>query len=228
MEFKTENIRFDYRDIGIDLTVVENLDELFDALVSKGPTHPDVVDERIPYWADLWASAIGMSHYLIDNQELVRDKIVFEIGCGLGLPAIVAGKLGAKKTIVTDYLPEALDFAKLNWVKNLSLENVEFDVLDWRNIPKKFSEETPQYRADILLAADVAYEKRAFEPLLTAFNQLIKPDGTILIAEPNRFISKDFFENLTHHGFNVQKKTMEIKRRNHAFTINIFELKRVL
>lgn len=235
MQFKTEQIALNFGALTIDLTVIENLDELFEALVNKGTEHPDVVDERIPYWADLWASAIGLSHYLADNQAFVKEKEVLEIGCGLGLPAIVAGKLGAGFMIATDYLPEALDFAKLNWQQNLPLENVEFTVLDWRNIPKNFAknvsktservgEEAPQYKADILLAADVAYEKRAFEPLLNAFHQLVKPDGKILIAEPNRFISKDFFENLTNHGFKVKKTILEIERRGHVFTVNIFEL----
>ena len=232
MQFKTEQIALNFGALTMGLTVIENLDELFEALVSKGTDHPDVVDERIPYWADLWASAIGLSRYLVDNQEFVKGKDVLEIGCGLGLPAIVAGKLGAAHTIATDYLPEALDFAKLNWQQNLPLENVEFTVLDWRSIPENFAKrvervggEAPQYKADILLAADVAYEKRAFEPLINAFHQLVKPDGRILIAEPNRFISKDFFENLRNQGFSVEKTTLDVERRGHIFTVNIFELR---
>jgi predicted nicotinamide N-methyase len=227
MQFKTKDIQLSFNHITIDLTVIENLDELFDALVNKGSDHPDVVDERIPYWADLWASAIGLSQYLVDNSSLVQNKKVLEIGCGLGLPAILAGKLGAKETIVTDYLPEALDFAQLNWERNLPIDSAQFDVLDWRNIPENYKNTPPQYKPDILLAADVAYEKRAFEPLLDAFEHLVKPEGTILIAEPNRYISKDFFEKLGQHGFNVKKTTCEVDRRGHIFTVNVFELTRI-
>ena len=232
MQFETENIALKFGalttdltvDLTIDLTVINNLDALFEALVNKGSDHPDVVDERIPYWADLWASAIGLSHYLVDNQNIVKDKNVFEMGCGLGLPAIVAGKLGAATTTLTDYLQEALDFAQLNWEKNLPLQNVAFSLLDWRNIPENLSSLPPQYKADILLAADVAYEKRAFEPLLNAFPQLVKPDGKILIAEPNRYISKHFFENLSNQGFSVKKTSLDIERRGHLFKVNVFEL----
>jgi predicted nicotinamide N-methyase len=227
MQFKTTDIQLSFNHITIDLTVIENLDELFDALVNKGSDHPDVIDERIPYWADLWASAIGLSQYLVDNTTLIHDKKVLEIGCGLGLPAIVAGKLGAAQTTATDYLPEALDFAKLNWARNLSLETAQFEQLDWRNIPEIYKQAPPQYKPDILLAADVAYEKRAFTPLLEAFDHLVKPEGTILIAEPNRYISKDFFNNLAKNGFSVKQKTCEVERRGHVFTVNIFELKRM-
>ena len=226
MQFETENSALKFGDLTIELTVINNLDALFEALVNKGSEHPDVLDERIPYWADLWASAIGLSRYLIDNQALIKHKNIFEIGCGLGLPAIVAGKLGAATTTLSDYLPEALDFAQLNWEKNLPLENVEFRLLDWRNIPEKLSNIPPQYKADILLAADVAYEKRAFEPLLNAFSQLAKPDGRIMIAEPNRYISKHFFENLSNQGFSVKKTTLDVERRGHLFKVNVFELTR--
>jgi predicted nicotinamide N-methyase len=234
MQFKTKDIQLSFNHITIDLTVIENLDELFDALVNKGSDHPDVVDERIPYWADLWASAIGLSQYLVDNSSLVHNKKVLEIGCGLGLPAIVAGKLGAKETIATDYLPEALNFARLNWERNLPIDSAQFEQLDWRNISEKYKNAPPhalglinQYKPDILLAADVAYEKRAFEPLLDAFEHLVKPDGIILIAEPNRYISKEFFEKLGQKGFDVKKTTCEVDRRGHIFTVNVFELKRV-
>jgi predicted nicotinamide N-methyase len=227
MQFKTKDIQLSFNHIAIDLTVIENLDELFDALVNKGSDHPDVVDERIPYWADLWASAIGLSQYLVDNPSLVEDKKVLEIGCGLGLPAIIAGKLGAKETTATDYLPEALDFAKLNWARNLPLDNAKFEQLDWRNIPETYKKAPPPYKPDILLAADVAYEKRAFEPLLESFDHLVKPEGTILIAEPNRYISKDFFNKLAQNGFDVKKTTSAVDRRGHVFTVNIFELKRL-
>ena len=80
MQFKTEQLALTIGELTIDLTVIENLDELFDALVNKGSDHPDVVDERIPYWADLWASAIGLSHYLVESQHLIKDKKVLEIG----------------------------------------------------------------------------------------------------------------------------------------------------
>jgi predicted nicotinamide N-methyase len=225
MEFQTQIEHLQFGTVSVELMTIENFDALFDALIAKGDDHPDVVDERIPYWADLWASALGLSEYLVDNQEVIQDKTVLEIGCGLGLPAIIAAKLGAKQVHLTDYLPEAVDFSRLNFEKNLSIDpqtppsvKSHFSTLDWRK-------PTPQYAADVLLAADVAYEKRAFAPLLNAFKILLKPNGLILIAEPNRPVSTLFFANLNKHGYTVSQKKLTVVRRGQPFIVNIFALR---
>jgi predicted nicotinamide N-methyase len=220
MNFQTEDIPLKIAHLGIKLTVITNLDELFDAHLQKDDDHADVQDERIPYWAELWASAIGMSEYLIENQLITPDKKVLEIGCGLGLPSIVAGLLGAKNVTLSDYFQAALDFAEMNWLKNLPLQKAKFLKMDWRNIP-------PSVETDILLASDVAYEKRAFEPLLKAFKKLLTPHGTILISEPNRYISKAFFSNLHKEGYNVKHIEKYVERKGHTFLINLYEVKKL-
>ncbi len=227
MYFKTENITLPIRHLTVKLTIINNIDDLFDALIQKGLDHKDVVDERIPYWAELWASAIAMAHYLVEKNIVTEGVRVTEIGCGLGLPAIVAGLLGGEVTL-TDYLDEAVDFAQLNWQQNLPTKNAQFKKLDWRN-------PDPSVAADVLLASDVAYEERAFEPLLNAFKTLLKPNGTIIITEPNRFISKNFFSNLperllkmedTEGGYDLTHSTMTIERKEHLHRVNIYELRK--
>ena len=76
MNFNTENLTLSIAHLKVHLTVITNLDELFDALIEKGSDHEDVQDERIPYWAELWASAIGMSEYLVENQLITPDTQV--------------------------------------------------------------------------------------------------------------------------------------------------------
>ena len=207
MNFNTENLTLSIAHLKVHLTVITNLDELFDALIEKGSDHEDVQDERIPYWAELWASAIGMSEYLVENQLITPDTQVLEIGCGLGLPSIVAGLLGAKNNIVSDYFQEALDFAEMNWVKNLPHRQSQFLKWDWRTPPP-----LKTLKTDILLASDVAYEKRAFEPLLKAFKSLSNPKGKIIVSEPNRPISKDFFTNLHEEGFQADGDAVQLAR----------------
>ena len=218
MDFKTSDKKLTIGTFDIRLTVIENIDELYDALIQKGEDHEDVQDERIPYWADLWASALAMSRYLVDNQLITFETTVLEIGCGLGLPSIVAGLMGAKQVTMSDYLDDAMTFAEQNWQQNVSDKKVIFKKMDWRT-------PDPSVSADLLLASDVAYEQRAFEPLLKAFKTLLKPNGTILITEPNRPISKDFFLSLNTEGYVVKHQQVGIKHRGHYFTINLYELK---
>lgn len=221
MNFKTRNITLDFKDIAIKLTVVDNIDELFDALIEKGETHPDYVDQRIPYWAELWASAVAMSEYLVENQHLITPSVkVTEIGCGLGLPSIIAGKLGAE-VCLTDYDKDSLDFAKMNWERNLPHKTARFEQLDWRN-------PDPSVAADLLLASDVAYEKRAFEPLLTTFKELLKPNGIILLAEPNREMFRPFVDTLHTEGYSVKHSQRQVTLKGHTFLINVYELRRII
>lgn len=233
MTFKTKDISLTFNDLVVKLTIVENLDELFDNLIQKGDNHPDVVDERIPYWAELWASALAMSEYLVENQQLITPSVnlgfgisdlgaalpksVTEIGCGLGLPSIIAGKLGAE-VCLTDYDKDSLDFAKMNWQKNLPEKTARFKLLDWRN-------PDPSVSADLLLASDVAYEKRAFEPLLTTFKELLKPNGAILLTEPNREIFRPFVETLDTEGYAVKHSQRQVTLKGHTFLINVYELR---
>ena len=105
----------------VKVSRIRDIDKLFNQLLSKSPSDLNIVDERMPYWADLWPSAIGLSEYIDSHSAVVKNKDVLEIGCGLGLPGIVAALCGGKVTM-TDYLQEALDFAENNWNKNLTIK----------------------------------------------------------------------------------------------------------
>ncbi len=49
-------------------------------------------DEFLPYWAELWPSGVALARAL-DGRAL-RGVPVVELGCGLGLPSIVAARAG--------------------------------------------------------------------------------------------------------------------------------------
>lgn len=203
--FKTQQTTFAYKDVKLQVTTVTNFDELYEALIQKGLQHEDVADERIPYWAELWPSAIGMSKYLIDNSELLSGKKTIEIGAGLGLPAMVAANFGAT-VLCTDYLADAVDFSKKNAAQN-NILSIDFATFDWRNCNN-----TEQY--DIIIASDVAYERKMLAPLLTAYKKLSHEDSIILMSDPNRYIATDFFSQLTAAGFYFEKTNYLIDKSN--------------
>ena len=59
----------------------------------------------------MWPSAVAAATEIARQPELVRGKRVVELGCGLGLPGIVAGLSGAKHVLLTDQATTALRLA---------------------------------------------------------------------------------------------------------------------
>lgn len=192
---------------------IKDIDTLFSLLLNK--THADIsfTDERMPYWADLWPSAIALSEYITEHSAIVKNQDVIELGCGLGLPGMVASNLGGK-VLMTDYLEEALSFARLNWEQNLS-SVFNSELVDWRNIDDK-------KKYDIVLASDVAYENRSFQPLLIALKSLVKKNGRILLSEPNRKFSSPFIE-LLKTEFEIKKTNRPIQLDSIDYVISIYE-----
>ncbi|MFZ4542808.1 MAG: class I SAM-dependent methyltransferase [Saprospiraceae bacterium] len=217
MKYRTCVHEFQIGKFNISIEKVSNIDELFEALLAKGDAHEDVKDERIPYWAELWPSALALSKHMCEMNIEWSGKKILEIGAGLGLPSIVAGKLGGDIT-VSDYLPEAVAFSKQNCLRNLHTEG-NFIALDWR-------EPNLVEPVDILLAADIAYEKRMFPFLPGAFKQLCKSDGLILLSEPNRAFAKPFFAEMQKNGLKV-KQSVQVEQSLFGvdYLVNIFEIR---
>jgi len=59
------------------------------------------VDERLPYWAELWTSAIVLAERVLNDQTM-RGTKVLELGCGLGLVGLAAAKAGADVPVKVD------------------------------------------------------------------------------------------------------------------------------
>src|SRR5215218_11367546 len=63
------------------------------------------VDEFVPYWAELWPSAVALARVVA--RRPLTGRRVLELGCGLGLPAIAAA-LGGGRVLATDWSPDAV------------------------------------------------------------------------------------------------------------------------
>lgn len=203
---------FQFGSVPLVIWTACDIDPLLNALVEKPDHHPDVLDERMPYWAELWPSSLFMAETIIQLQQRLPRGPWLELGCGPGLPGILAARLGLSG-VCSDYMPEALLLARLNACQNACGERVACKLIDWR---------TPDVgeRFNWIIAGDVAYEKRNFKPLAGTFAALLEPDGEIWLAEPGRQVAKDFFSLLEAEGWRLdtlgQQGEIRIRRLRRA------------
>ncbi len=209
----SENYPIKVGEFDLQILRIKEIDELFSHLLNKDPDALELTDERMPYWVELWPSAIGLSSHLCKMRNAIHGKKIIELGCGLGLPGIVAAKLGGD-ILMTDYLDEAIAFAKINWTKNLSAE-FQGERIDWREVDKAI-------KYDIILASDVAYESRSFNPLISSLKSLLKEDGTIYISEPNRKFTSPFIKLLSKE-FAVTKFDHNVVLDTISYVVSVYE-----
>jgi predicted nicotinamide N-methyase len=127
-----------------------------------------------PYWAVLWRSGVALAQEL-DGEALGGLRVV-ELGCGLALPSIVAARAGAS-VLATDASPEALALAARNAMANGV--RIETAIVDWA-APSVLAGRAP---FDLVLAADVLYERASVARLLSLLPQLA-PEAWL--ADPGR------------------------------------------
>jgi predicted nicotinamide N-methyase len=154
------------------------------------------VDERLPYWADLWSSSLEMARWCLEDLDL-KGLRVLELGCGVGLAGIVASASGAHVTM-TDYEEDALLFARYNVQANMGAIGLPPVVcpLDWRVPPAGV-------RFDVVLGADIVYERTRFGDLLLLFDGILAPGGCVLLTEPGRSTGRDFVALARQAGYLV-------------------------
>lgn len=142
-------------------------------------------DEFLPYWAELWPSALALAAALeADPPQGLR---VLELGCGLGLPAIVAARLGATVT-ACDWSADAVRAAQANAARNGA--ELTTLVASWF-APGPLLAAAPW---DLVVAADVFYERRNAAPLLDLVPRLLAPGGRAWIADPGRHTATELTE----------------------------------
>jgi len=152
-----------------------------------------VMDERLPYWADLWPSARVLSATMA--QESGAGRRLLEMGCGLGL-ATVGAMLGGFDVTATDYYEDALHVTRGNAARNLGREPT-VRMVNWREWP------TDLGVFDVVMAADVLYEKEYAILVGECIARSLAPDGVAIVADPGRLALPMFRDNLVHVGLEL-------------------------
>lgn len=143
-----------------------------------------------PYWAKIWASADALVQFLREEPAWIQNKIVLEIGAGIGIPSLsIAAQ--TDKIVISDYAPDAVALLQKN-IEHLKLKNASAACIDWNHISEDIV-------ADTILLSDTNYEPAVHENLTFLVEKFINKDSTILLATPNRLASTPFIEKISKY-----------------------------
>jgi predicted nicotinamide N-methyase len=133
-----------------------------------------------PYWSILWRSGLALARE-VAGTELDGQRVI-ELGSGLGLPSLAAARSGAE-VLAVDVAPEAIELLEANARRNGV--RLEAALADWSR-PDPLLERGP---FDLVLGADVLYERQNTAPLLSLLPRLA-PEAWI--ADPGRPAATSF------------------------------------
>jgi predicted nicotinamide N-methyase len=134
-------------------------------------------EEYLPYWAELWPSGVALARRVA--ARALRGRRVLELGCGLGLPSLAAALAGGR-VLATDWSPQAIELLRDNAERNGA--RLETAVADWSR-PAQLLERAPW---ELVLGADLLYERRNVAPLLELVPRLVGAGGELWLADPGR------------------------------------------
>lgn len=150
--------------------------------------------QRITFWWGITSAAVALARHIESHSEYFAGKRVIELGCGLGLAGIAAGLAGAN-VLFTDYIPQALEFAERNARLN-GLDSGAFStrVLDWEH-PGTLQE------FDVVFGSEIVYDYFFHGSLVRLLQRILKPRGSILIADRKRLCVSRFLGRMIAAGF---------------------------
>lgn len=173
-----------------------------------------------------WEAALHLGQYLCLNNSLVKGKRVLELGAGTGYLSIMCAKyLGAAHVTVTDGSEEVVDSLPDNFALNDVQWSYDSSATDAILCPKLMkwghaligTEEAPWNRGqkiDVVVGADITYDKRANSPLVATLRELVDlfPDVTIIIAatQRNEKTLAIFQDSCLRKGLRVQETVFSL------------------
>lgn len=210
MELKTTLQAFRLGDYHFNAFIPEPsaLQESFAHQLQQDPSTP------APYWAQVWAAAYALCHFLAEEPAYIQNKKVIELAAGLGLPSFLAAKISTS-VICSDVSADAVELMQQSIDYN-QFSNCKAMILDWNDLPTDLS-------ADVILLSDINYEPQQFEMLYSVINQFIQHGSTIILSTPQRLMAKPFIERL--QPFVAHRSALTITELQPPVDCSVFVLK---
>jgi predicted nicotinamide N-methyase len=164
------------------------------AVRMQGPRTAEDPSSRISFWWGITSAAIALARHVQSMGDELVGKRVLELGCGLGLAGVTAGLAGAE-VLFTDYVKEALDFARRNTTLNgIPDKNAMFRILDWEN-----ADDLETF--DLVLGSEIVYDYFLHGSLIGVLSRVVAAKGLVLLADRKRLCVSRFMGRLTSAGF---------------------------
>lgn len=164
-----------------------------------------------PYWMHLWPGALAAARSIARAAEIGPGTRVLELGCGLGLPALVAAQRGAL-VVASDWQGAPLAFVQRSAAANGCAVGVV--QMDWS---------APALRApfDLCVGADVGYDAAAEAGLVGALQHLVAPGGAVLLADSVNTARDSLATRLTAAGFAVDVRSVQESEEGRAVWVRL-------
>jgi predicted nicotinamide N-methyase len=199
---------------GIELALwravqLERFVDVHALLTADAPPEP-------PYWMHLWPGALALARQLATARHLRPGTRVLELGCGLGLPGLVAARRGAD-VIATDWQRPPLQVVARSAADNGDV--VACVQMDWR---------APALAGgfDLCLGADVAYDEEAARPLAAAVAALLRADGRLWLADSVNTARPALAEALRAQGFALAQREVAETEEGRRVWVRCIEARR--
>ncbi len=194
----------------LHLYSIRDMDAALDRICSeyepKTPEEESRLLDLCPYFATIWPSARALGEFMCARRGRFSGKRVIEAGCGLGLPSVVAAKLGSQ-VIATDFHPDTGFWLK----KNADRNGVSIRYLQWDWTSPAIPREIGSDPFDFVLASDVLYERRHPEELVAALARLAGASGTILLSDPGRSYLELALREFERLGYDRSEFLIEVE-----------------
>jgi predicted nicotinamide N-methyase len=184
----------------LQLTTLKNvessIDQVIDWLEVKGYA-AEQIENLAPYFGVVWPASLALCAYLDqgDVKRRIRHRSVVELGCGLGLPAMICSRAGGE-CVVVDSHPSVPSFLRLNVSQNeplsLTFKSPEDLVSECKTQGKVF---------DWVIASDVLYDRAMAEGFAEVMSLIASPDATCVVTDPGRAYVNEFVTAMRARGW---------------------------
>lgn len=144
-----------------------------------------------PLFGVIWPSGVMLADVM--NGYPMQGLRILEVGCGLGLPSLVAHHHGADIT-ASDYHPLAEEFMEKNARLN-HLSPVRFQVINWSRIDASLG------KFDLIIGSDILYEPDHPRILCRFIERHAEDNCTIIMVDPGRRQRMEFSKRMIDNGF---------------------------